>query len=79
MPFSIRRALRAAARLAAVGAVAFAPNAGAQNEDAMTKPGTAQRVLSLPPRVVPADRQVTTSPGTNIVNPSAAQKVGGVP
>ena len=79
MPFSIRQALRVAARLAAVCAVAFAPDGGAQNEDAMTKPGNAQRVLSSPPRVVPADRQVTMSPGTNIVNPSAAQKVGGVP
>ena len=29
--------------------------------------------------VVPADQRVTSFPGTNVVNPAAAQKVGGVP
>ncbi len=67
MPDFIRRALRIAVRFALWSAVATMPAA------------VAQPVSSAPPRAVPAEQRVTMFPGTNVVNPAAAQKAGGVP
>jgi hypothetical protein len=51
----------------------------AQNEEAMTKPGSQPRQFSAPPRVIPGDRQVNSVPTTIVTNPARASKVGGVP